>query len=133
MNKAQALAEFWGGFGVLAFEESSVPDSDTILSMIKAGQADSEFPRITYSVTMDSFGNTQGLTANVYDRNTSWERADRLAQAIAEKVDATGLIPIDDGAMWIERGSPWASHVADEDYIVKHIALNITVEYLTAS
>ena len=39
MNKQQALNAFWSGFGVLAFEENSVPDDEAIQSLIDAGVA----------------------------------------------------------------------------------------------
>ena len=48
MNKQQAYNTFWGGFGVLAFEENSVPDDEIIAELIKAGVAAAKYPYITY-------------------------------------------------------------------------------------
>ena len=39
MDKQQAYNAFWGDFGVLAFEENSIPDDTVIQALIDAGVA----------------------------------------------------------------------------------------------
>ena len=79
MNKQQAYSAFWSGFGVLAFEENSVPTDDVINAMIKSGLATSKYPYITYQVLLDDLDHPVFPTASIYDRSSSWERADVLA------------------------------------------------------
>ena len=52
MNKQQAYSEFWSRFGVLAFEENSVPTDDVIEQIIK-GTTLKKYPYIAYQVITD--------------------------------------------------------------------------------
>ena len=44
MDKEQAYNAFWSGFGVLAWEENSMPDDKDIQSLIEAGYASAKYP-----------------------------------------------------------------------------------------
>lgn len=133
MNKQQAYNAFWGSFGVLAFEENSVPDDRTIQALIASGAAKSKYPYITYQVLTDDLGNTVYPTASIYDKSTSWETADLLANTISTRIQAMGTIKLDHGRMFVTKGSPFSQHFGNDtnDDTIKRIVLNIRVEFLT--
>ena len=132
MNKQQAYNAFWSNFGVLAFEENSVPDDRVIDELIKAGVAEAKYPYITYQVLTDSLGNSVFPTASIYDRSTSWERADKLSNAIAAQIQTMGTILLDNGRMFITKGTPFSQHTLEgSDNAIKRIILNLGVEFLT--
>lgn len=134
MNKQQAYNAFWGGFGVLAFEENSVPDDNVIEELIKAGVAAAKYPYITYEVITDDLGNAVYPSANIYDKSSSWERSDTLANLISNRIKAMGTIKLDNGRMFITKGSPFSQHMGEgEDFTIKRILLNLGVEFLTES
>ena len=132
MNKQQAYNAFWSGFGVLAFEENSVPDDDTIQSMIDAGLAKAKYPYITYQVLTDSLDYAVSPTASIWDKNTSWERSDLLSNAIAKKIAEMTPIKLDEGRMFIATGTPYSQHMDEEgDTSIRRIVLNLQVEFFT--
>ena len=134
MNKQQAYNAFWGSFGVLAFEENAVPDDEVINSLITAGVATAKFPMITYQVLTDDLGNSIFPTASIYDRSSSWERADTLSNLISARITAMNTIKLDNGRMFITKGSPFSQHMGEgEDFTIKRIVLNLGVEFLTES
>lgn len=121
MNKWQAIQNFWSGFQWPAYDENSVPD-------------DALFPRITYDVQTDSLGNVVLLSASLWDRSTSWERISKKSDQIAKEIVNMDppTIKLDEGRLYITKGSPFASRMGDEDDSVKRIYLNINAEFLTA-
>ena len=132
MNKEQAYNAFWSGFGVLAFEENSMPDDKAIDELIKAGIAQAKYPYITYQVIVDDLDHPVFPTASIYDRSTSWQRADELANAISERIQNTETIRLDDGRMFITKGSPFAQHQLENgDLNIRRIILNLGVEFFT--
>jgi hypothetical protein len=132
MNKEQAYNEFWSGFGVLAFEENSMPDDKVIDDLIKAGVASSKYPYIAYQVIVDDLGHPVFPTASIYDRNTSWQRADELANDISERIQKMNTIKLDDGRMFITKGSPFAQHqLESEDMNIRRVILNLGIEFFT--
>lgn len=132
MNKQQAYNAFWSDFGVLAFEENSVPDDDTIQRMIDAGLAKAKYPYITYQVLTDSLDYAVLPTASIWDKNISWERSDLLSNAIAKKIAEMTPIKLDEGRMFIATGSPYSQHMDEEgDTSIRRIVLNLQVEFFT--
>ena len=121
MTKASALYNFWSNFGLTAYEENTVP-------------TDAKFPYITYQVVTDSFGAEAALTASVWYRDTSWVEANAKAEEISRTISRGGkTIPVDGGALWLKRGTPFAQSMGDEtDDLIKRKYLNITAEFLTA-
>ena len=119
MNKIQTLHSFWSGFGLKAYDENSVPD-DAIL------------PYITYEVVSDDFGNTVAQSASLWYRSTSWAEATAKEMQIADFITRGGrMISFDNGAMWIQKGRPWAQRMNDpSDDMIKRIILNLEVEYM---
>lgn len=132
MNKEQAYNSFWNGFGVLAFEENSVPDDDVINQMIEDGLATAKYPYITYQVLIDDLDGVIYPTASIYDKNSSWERIDLLSNQISEYIQSMSTIELDNGRMFITKGSPFSQHVFENgDITYKRILLNLGVEFFT--
>lgn len=132
MNKQQAYSSFWRSFGVLAFEENSMPDDEVVAALIKSGAAQSKYPYITYQVLVDDMGHVVNPTASIYDRSSSWERVDTLANAISGRIQAMNTIALDNGRMYITKGSPFAQHFGDEgESTIKRVVLNLSIEFLT--
>lgn len=119
MDKMQTLHAFWSGFDLPAYDENSVPDN-------------SKLPYITYEASNDSFGGTLFLTASLWYYSTSWASITQKEQQIADYITRGGrMLAYDDGAMWIQKGSPWAQRMNDEsDSTIKRIVLNVVIEFL---
>ena len=132
MNKQQALNAFWSGFGVLAFEENSVPEDDVIDALIKAGVAAAKYPYITYQVLLDDIGGPVFPSASIWDKSTSWERADTLANTVSATIQRQKTIKLDNGRMFITKGSPLAQHMEEPgDRTVRRILINTGIEFFT--
>jgi hypothetical protein len=132
MNKQQAYNSFWNSFGVLAFEENSVPTDEVFEQMIESGAIQSKFPYITYQVIVDDLGNPVYPTASIWDKNTSWERADLLANRISKYINNMGIISLDDGGMFITKGTPFSQHMGEDgDTTIRRIVLNLGIEFFT--
>lgn len=132
MNKEQAYNAFWSEFDVLAFEENSVPDDKTIDAMIASGMAKAKYPYITYQVLIDDINNSVSPVASIWDRASSWEQADKLANKVSEYIQKMNTIKLDNGRMFITKGSPFAQHMLEDgDSSIRRIILNIGVEFFT--
>lgn len=134
MNKQQAYSAFWSEFGVLAFEENSVPTDDVINEMIKAGLAKSKYPYITYQVLIDDIDHPVFPTASIYDKSSSWEKADVLSNLISNRIQTMDTIRLDNGRMFITKGSPFAQHQPESgDLSIRRVILNLGIEFFTES
>lgn len=120
MDKVQAIHNFWFQFGLPAYDENSVPD-------------DAQMPYITYTVLTDSLDEAVPLSGNLWYRSASWKEITLKSEEIAERIAARGFysVKIDNGYVWITKGSPFAQRMTDTDP-VKRIYLNIMAEFLTA-
>ena len=127
MDKTQTLHAFWSGFGIPAFDENSVPDEKTRIELYG-----SAFPYITYEATVDSFGSVVAQTASLWYRESGWTNITEKEQQISDYITRGGrMLAYDDGAIWIQRATPWAQRLSEEsDDKVRRIILNVTVEYL---
>lgn len=121
MDKAQALQNFWESFGLPAYDSTAVPD-------------DAQMPYITYSVATDSLDNVVNLSASLWYRSTSWASISQKAEEIAEAIIKMNppAIALDNGRLYITKGTPFAQRMQDEDDTVRRIYLNIQAEFLTA-
>ncbi len=121
MTKAAAINKFWNSFGLMAYEENSVPD-------------DAEFPYITYQLVTDSFDNETLLTASIWYRGTSWVNANAKAEEISQTMGRSGtLLVCDGGKIWLKRGTPFSQSMGDDtDDAIKRKYLNVIAEYFTA-
>ena len=120
MDKEQALHEFWASFLLPAYDENTVPLS-------------AEMPYITYEVATSEIDYTVSLNASLWYRSTSWSSATEKANEISAGIGQGGaLIPYNNGALWISRGTPFAQRMADDDDSIRRIVLNIDAEYISA-
>ena len=125
MDKAQALHQFWSGFGIPAWDENTVPDDDDI-----RGEK-----YIAYSLSTGSLDDVINLTAKIWDTNTSsWEfvenKAEEIAEYIAKMVPPT--IPIENGRLYITKGKPFSQRLSNPNELVRGNYINIQAEFLTA-
>lgn len=132
MNKQQAYNSFWSGFGVLAFEENTVPDDTVIDELIKSGAAKAKYPYIAYQVIVDDLGHPVYPTASIYDRSNSWERADTLANLVSNTIQNMNTIKLDNGRMFLTKGTPFAQHQLESaDLNIRRVILNLGIEFFT--
>ena len=121
MTKAAAIYKFWSSFGLMAYEENTVP-------------TDAAFPYITYQLVTDSFDREIPLTASLWYRSESWTAINAKTEEISKKISRGGkIISCDGGAIWLKRGQPFAQNMGDEsDDLIKRKYLNVTAEFITA-
>lgn len=126
MDFQQALDKFWNGFGVIAFQDDSVPDANQFEDMNI-----NPYPRITYSVSTNDFGVPTSMTASIWDRSTSWKTALGILKEVKNTLKNGGVqIHYNEGVMWIKTGTPFSSEMSDPDDTIKRIVINIETEYL---
>lgn len=123
MDKAQALHSFWSSFGLPAYDEASVPSGDDT----------PQFPYITYTVATDALGGSLPLVVSLWYKSTSWRDITLKSEEIARRIETMERpIPLDDGYLWIVRGTPFAQRMAEpDDNTIRRILLNIVAEFLT--
>lgn len=120
MDKAQALNSFWISFNLPAYDSQTVPPGATL-------------PYITYDTKTDSIGNTISLNASLWYRSTSWTGVEEKASEIAEGIGYGGkVIKIDNGYLWLVKGTPFAQRMSDPDDSIRRVLLNVQAEFLTA-
>lgn len=120
MDKDQALYNLWSGFGLPAYDETSVPD-------------DAAYPYITYSTSISSLGSVVTLNASIWFRSYSWEEISLKADEIAEYIGLHKVLPLNRGYLYIVQGSPFAQRMGDEtDERIRRIIINLQAEYLVA-
>lgn len=125
MTKAQAIYQFWSGFGLPAYDTQSVPDGDKAPA----------FPYITYETMTGAIGAQMALTGDVWYRSTSWKAVSDKVDEIAKKIAEMDAVKIDDGYMYvtIPELSPFSQPLPDpDDDMIKRISLNVNFEFLTS-
>jgi len=121
MDKTQAIDNFWNSFGLVAYEEHSIPK-------------DIQMPYITYELNTGSFENELQLSASLWYKSTSWKDITKKADEISRIVHSTSSIAFDGGLLRLwEGGTPFAQRMADDnEYMVKRIVLNVMAEFMSA-
>lgn len=122
MTKAQAIYQFWAGFGLKAYDTQSVPDSAVL-------------PYITYETSTGAIGAQMTLTGNVWYRSTSWKDVSDKVDEIAKKIAEMDAVKIDDGYMYvtIPETTPFAQRISDpSDDMIKGNTLSVNFEFLTS-
>ena len=130
MNKNQALASFWGQFGLTAYDETSVPHEDKT-----TGQAGATLPYITFEAETDSLGTVLTMSGSLWYRSPSWTEIDRKAAEIERTLKEYGywICNITGGYLKINAGEPFAVHMTEpNDDTIRRIKINIEAEFLTA-
>lgn len=120
MTKGAALQSFFESFGMTAYPHTSVP-SDAI------------FPFLTYTSFNGGWGDIVTVTVDLWFYTESEAIPNAKVQEISDRIGLGGvMLPCDSGALWLQRGSPFAQAMKDEaDPTIKRRYINITVEYLT--
>ena len=122
MNKFQAIQSFWSSFGIPAFDENTVP----------TGEDRPAFPYITYNAAIGSLGETVAMSASLWYYGTSWSLITTKLLEIEAALGRGGVtLGLDDGAVWIRKGSPFAQRMSDPDDMIRRIYINIEAEYFT--
>lgn len=130
MDKQQALQSFWSQFGIPAFEETSVPDK--IWDEDAQKEVPVELPYITYQKILGELDEPVFPIASVWTRGSSWKEADRIMNSINDALKKGGqILKLDEGRMWIVRGSPFAQAMSDDDKTIRRYLINISVEFFT--
>ena len=123
MDKFQAIHSFWSSFGLNAYDESTVPDSDDRPAL----------PYITYDAVISNIGSPTAMSGSLWYYGTSWSQVTTKMIEIETALGLGGrIIPCDGGAIWIKRGTPFAQRMPDENDMIRRIFINIEAEYLTA-
>lgn len=117
MDAEQAIHSFWSSFGLTAYDENSVPDT-------------AELPYITYSLSYDTFDHQVSMVANLWYQSTSWKAITNKMHEISEGITQSGkVIVIDNGYIWIKRGSPFGQRMGDVENNIKRMLINVSAEY----
>lgn len=120
MDKAQALYEFWSGFGLPAYDEQVVP-------------VDAALPYITYETATGSLGDVLTLSASLWYSSESWRGISEKAAEIEAAIGAFAALRTDGGGLLIFKGAPFARRLGDpDDRKIKRIILQIRAEFLSA-
>lgn len=120
-DKFAAIQDFWGSFGMPAYDEYSVPSGDNA----------PKFPYITYSLSYDKFDRPVSMVVNVWTRSSSWGAALRKFAEIEKTIGAGKYLICDGGAVLIRFGSPIMNRLGDDnDDLIRRLLINITAEYI---
>lgn len=124
MTKAEALYDFYSGFGIPAFEENSLYELEQ----------EPELPYLTYEVAADGFSDSDiPLTLNLWDRSGSWKTLDALAERLSAAFGRSGiLLTCDGGRILLMRRHPFAQHFGgDADNLTKRVLISISARFYT--
>lgn len=122
MDRMQAYHDFWSSFGLNAYEETSVPTGDQRPAL----------PYITYFAMTGEIGSELYPTASLWYKGTGWTDIIQKSEDIYDAIGYGGIIiPYDNGAMWIKRGSPFSQRMSDTDSLVRRVLINLRLEFLT--
>ena len=120
MDKAQTINTFWNSFGITAYDENTVPQ-------------DAVMPRITYDVATDQLGHVVNMSASLWYRSNSWKDISLKATEIEKRLGEHGgiVLKLNEGRLWITKGSPFTQRMSDPDDSIRRIYINIQAEFLT--
>ena len=119
MDKAQAINAFWNGFDLPAYDAYTVPQNISL-------------PYITYEVSTAELDEPVLLSASLWYRDTSWKAITEKTEEIAEYIKRMTPIKVDNGRVFITKGSPFSQRMDEpDDATIRRILLYVNVEYLT--
>lgn len=122
MDKSQAIKAFWAGFGLPAFDRTTVPDN----------AIDTYGAYITYNVVKSAFDAPVPMSADIWYRDPSWASIEAKAEEIARVIGRGGVkIRCDGGGIWIVRERNFMERIEDADDMVRRMHINVIVEYIT--
>lgn len=119
MDKIQAYNNFWNSFGLVAYDQSTVPDDATL-------------PYITYAIGDDDFDHPMSLSASIWYRSKRWDAITLKEEEVSKRIGRGGvLVAFDGGSIWVKKGTPFAQRVSDQDDSIRRIYMNIEVEFIS--
>ncbi len=118
MTKGEAIQTFFSGFGLPAYEETTVPDGAIL-------------PYITYEGTVEGWGESVSLSASLwYEADASLADVNAKCGEIGRVVGPSGLLlDCDEGKIWLSRGTPFVFSVKSAG--ARHKGINLRAAYLT--
>lgn len=120
-DKWQGLQNFWGSFGIPAYDENTVPP-------------DAEMPYITYEAVTAGFEDVIPISGSIWYRSTSWEDASRKADDIASALNPYRLVQLGKGEyLFLVKGVPFAQRMSGSDDSIRRIYINLMAEYFSAT
>jgi hypothetical protein len=129
MDSWQALHAFWSGFDVPAYDEQTVFDE----------RYSPAYPHITYESAAGTNGNTELLSASLWDRvdpteqTASWAWLKKKAEEIKHAIGYGGLkMKVEGGGIWIKlpNTSPFSRPLPSGEDNILRIQMNIEVDYI---
>ena len=129
MDSWQALNAFWSGFDVPAYDEQTVFDE----------RYSPAYPHITYESAAGTNGNTELLTASLWDmvdpteQTASWSWLKQKAEEIKHAIGYGGLkMKVEGGGIWIKlpNTSPFSRPLPSGEDNILRIQMNIEVDYI---
>lgn len=128
MNKFEVQQVYWESFGLLAFNEQTVPDN--VPDAITGDMIPLRPPYITYEPVSGSLDGQMTATARVWFRGTSWAPIMGMVTQMEKTFDRT--IPFDGGVMKVRKPlSNFAQPMSDpNDEQLRTIVLNAEIEFL---
>lgn len=128
MNKFQAQHLYWNSFGLMAFNERTVPE---YVPDGKGGTKKLEPPFITYEPVTGRLDGTLLQSARVYYRGKSWSKI--MAKVTEIEQNADKQIAVDGGYMKVRVPLTNFAQPLDDptDDELRTMALNVEVEFLT--
>ena len=107
MDKWQALNAFWSRFGLVAYDENTVPDGAAL-------------PYITYTAS----------AASIWYRSNSWTEVSQKADEISDYIGGGAGETYVGGRLWITKSVPFAQRMSEaSDYQVRRILLQVNAEF----
>ena len=126
MNKWEAQQEFWGSFGIPAYDEQTI--------FTEGDQP--ALPHITYQSFGGNLGQTVTLSASLWYKSTKMRdikaKADEIEKYI--KQNEPLVFPLDHGYLWIKvpTDTPFAQPIGSENDKTNRVVLTVEAECLTA-
>lgn len=129
MDSWQALHAFWSGFDVPAYDEQTVFDE----------RYSPAYPHITYESAAGTNGNTELLSASLWDmvdpteQTASWAWLKKKAEEIKHAIGYGGLkMKVEGGGIWIKlpNTSPFSRPLPSGEDNILRIQMNIEVDYI---
>lgn len=119
MDKEQALYQFWAGFGLPVYDETSVPD-------------EAEMPYITCEIATSAFDKPIPLSLSLWYYSSSWEKITAKARDIIDAIGIGGKrIDYDGGGMNIVIPSQDYIRMSDSaSDMIRRIVINVMVEFV---
>lgn len=123
MNKWNVQQTYWSGFGMMAYNEQTVPKEAT--DILNSGGM-----YLTYQPVNGSLNGPMLASASIYHRSTSWTPIMQKTMEIEPLIDRQ--IKIDGGAIKIRKPeSNFAQPLSDpSDNQIRRMVLTVEIEFL---